>query len=178
MLGTQVTGKRLGIIGMGRVGRATAQRARGFDMHISYHNRTRLPDDQEQGAIFYASVDELLPTCDFLAVHCPATPDTERMLDARRLSLLPEGAILANAARGSVIDEEALLDALRSGRLAAAVLDVYDNEPDINPEFGALNNTFLLPHLGSATRETRDAMGFRALDNLDAIFAGREPRRS
>ncbi|MEE8635903.1 MAG: D-glycerate dehydrogenase [Acidiferrobacterales bacterium] len=176
MVGIQVTGKRLGIIGMGRVGQATARRARGFDMSIHYHNRRRLPADHEAGATFYGTVDELLPHCDFLALHCPATPDTQGLLDARRIALLPDAAIVVNAARGSVIDEAALIEALRSGKLAAAGLDVYNNEPNIDPAFRTLRNTFLLPHIGSATRETRDAMGFRALDNLDAIFAQRQPR--
>ena len=176
MVGIQVTGKRLGIIGMGRVGQVTARRARGLDMSIHYHNRRRLPADHEAGATFYGTVDELLPYCDFLALHCPATPDTQGLLDARRIALLPDGAIIVNAARGSIIDEAALIEALRSGKLAAAGLDVYNNEPSIDPAFRTLRNTFLLPHIGSATRETRDAMGFRALDNLDAIFAQREPR--
>ncbi len=176
MVGIQVTGKRLGIIGMGRVGQATARRARGFDMSIHYHNRRRLPADHEAGATFYGTVDELLPHCDFLALHCPATPDTQGLLDARRIALLPDAAIVVNAARGSIIDEAALIEALRSGKLAAAGLDVYNNEPNIDPAFRTLRNTFLLPHIGSATRETRDAMGFRALDNLDAIFAQRQPR--
>ncbi len=176
MVGIQVTGKRLGIIGMGRVGHVTARRARGFDMEIHYSDVRRLPADREAGATFYGTVDELLPHCDFLALHCPATPDTQGLLDARRIALLPDGAIVINAARGSIIDEAALIEALRSGKLAAAGLDVYNNEPNIDPAFRTLKNTFLLPHIGSATRETRDAMGFRALDNLDAIFAQRQPR--
>lgn len=176
MVGTQVTGKRIGIIGMGRVGQVTARRARGFDMEVHYHNRSRLPAELEQGATFHAEVETMLPQCDFLAMHCPATPDTVNYLNAGRIAQLPDGAIVVNAARGSVVDEAALLEALRSGKLAAAGLDVFNNEPDIDPAFAQLDNTFLLPHIGSATRETRDAMGFRALDNLDAIFAGHAPR--
>ncbi|MFQ5994522.1 MAG: 2-hydroxyacid dehydrogenase [Acidiferrobacterales bacterium] len=176
MVGVQVTGKRLGIVGMGGVGQVTAKRARGFDMTIHYHNRHRLPAEREASAIFHETLDDLLPNCEFLALHCPATPDTTRLLDARRIALLPDGAIIVNAARGSVVDEPALIEALKSGKLAAAGLDVYNNEPRINPVFRDLTNTFLLPHVGSATRETRDAMGFRALDNLDAFFAGTEPR--
>lgn len=175
MLGTQVTGKRIGIVGMGRVGRVTARRARGFDMEVHYHNRQRLPADQEQGARFHQDLEAMLPLCDFLALHCPASKDTHHLINAGRLAMLPEGAILVNAARGNVVDEDALIDALRSGRLAAAGLDVYQNEPNIDPRFAELDNTFLVPHLGSATRETRDAMGYRALDNLDAFFAGGEP---
>ncbi len=176
MVGTQVTGKRLGIIGMGQVGRVTAQRARGFDMTIHYHNRRRLPPDLEAGATYHQTPEALLPHCDFLALHCPATAETQRLLNAERIALLPDGAIVVNAARGSIVDEAALMAALRSGKLAAAGLDVYDNEPHIDPAFAQLSNTFLLPHIGSATRETRDAMGFRALDNLDAVLAGRDPR--
>lgn len=176
MVGIQVTGKRLGIIGMGRVGHVTARRARGFDMEIHYSDVRRLPSDREAGAIYHETTEDLLPHCDFLALHCPATPETRHLLNAERIALLPDGAIVVNAARGSIVDETALIDALKSGKLAAAGLDVYENEPNINPAFRDISNTFLLPHIGSATRETRDAMGFRALDNLDAIFAGREPR--
>jgi lactate dehydrogenase-like 2-hydroxyacid dehydrogenase len=176
MVGIQVTGKRLGIIGMGRVGHVTARRARGFDMEIHYSDVRRLPADREAGAIYHETTEDLLPHCDFLALHCPATPETRHLLNAERIALLPDGAIVVNAARGSIVDETALIDALKSGKLAAAGLDVYENEPNINPAFRDIRNTFLLPHIGSATRETRDAMGFRALDNLDAIFAQRQPR--
>ena len=165
MVGTQVTGKSLGIIGMGRVGLVTAKRARGFDMTIHYHNRHRLEAGIEAGAIYHETLEDLLPHCQFLALHCPAIPATEGLLNGERIAQLPDGAIVVNTARGSVVDEQALM----------AALDVYRNEPHIDPGFAALPNTFLLPHIGSATRETRDAMGFRALDNLDAIFAGREP---
>lgn len=176
MVGTQVSGKRLGIIGMGRVGQVTARRARGFDMQIHYCNRRRLPPALEADAIYHPSLESLLPQCEFLALHCPATPDTDGLLNAERIALLPDGAIVVNTARGNVVDEPALLAALRSGKLAAAGLDVYRNEPAIDPGFIDSQNTFLLPHIGSATRETRDAMGFRALDNLDAVFAGVDPR--
>jgi len=176
MVGTQMTGKRLGIVGLGRVGMVTARRARGFEMTIHYHNRHRLSPDKEEGAIFHSTLEDLMPHSDFLAFHCTLTPQTQKMLNAELIKLLPEGAIVVNAARGGVIDDEALIDALRSGKVAAAGLDVYNNEPDIHPGYLELPNTFLMPHIGSATRETREAMGFRALDNLDAFFAGREPR--
>ena len=176
MVGRQVTGKRFGVIGMGRVGRIAARRARGFDMEIHYHNRRRLAPEDEAGAIFHETVDELLAASDVLSLHCPATPESAGLLDARRIALLPEGAIVVNTARGAIIDDEALIAALRSGHLFAAGLDVYNNEPDLHPDYRTLDNVFLLPHIGSATRETRDAMGFRALDNLDAIVAGRAPR--
>jgi len=176
MVGTQVTGKRLGIIGMGRVGQVTAKRARGFDMEVHYHNRSRLAPTLEHGAIFHQHLETMLPISDFLALHCPATPETENLLDRQMIERLPDSAIVINTARGSIVDEDALIAALRSGKLAAAGLDVFKNEPNIRSEFAELENVFVLPHIGSATRETRDAMGFRALDNLDAIVAGRAPK--
>ena len=175
-LGIQVTGKRLGILGMGRVGQIMARRARGFDMQIHYYNRHRLAAEVEQGAVYHQAVEDLLPHCDFLSIHCPATPETHHLLNAERIALLPDEAIVVNTARGAVVDDDALIAALRSGKLFAAGLDVFNNEPNIDPRYKELENTFLLPHIGSATRETRDAMGFRALDNLDAIIAGTEPR--
>ncbi len=176
MVGTQVTGARLGIVGMGRVGRAFARKARGFDMEIHYHNRTRLPAEAEAGAIFHAEIDSLLQVSDFLSLHCPVTPQTTGLMDAARLALLPESAILINTARGALVDEAALLAAIASGRLAAAGLDCFRTEPGGNPAFAAHETIFMLPHIGSATVRTRDAMGFRALDNLDAFFSGRQPR--
>lgn len=175
MVGTQITGKRVGIVGMGRVGQVVARRMRGFDMEVHYHNRNRIAPALEQGARFHASLEEMLPLCDVLSLNCPATPDTAGLLNAARIALLPEHAIVVNTARGALVDDDALIDALRSGRLRAAGLDVYNNEPAIDPRYRGLDNAFLLPHVGSATRETRDAMGYRAIDNLDAIFAGLEP---
>jgi lactate dehydrogenase-like 2-hydroxyacid dehydrogenase len=175
-LGIQVTGKRLGILGAGRVGQIMAKRARGFDMEIHYYNRNRLPSELEAGAIYHESVEALLPHCDFLSIHCPATPETHHLINAERIALLPDGAVVVNTARGAVVDDNALIEALQAGKLFAAGLDVFNNEPNIDPRYKELPNTFLLPHIGSATRETRDAMGFRALDNLDAIISGGEPR--
>ena len=175
-VGIQVTGKRLGIVGLGRVGRVVAQRARGFGMEIHSHDSQRVDAALESGAVYHETLEDLLPVCDFLSIHCPATPDTRHLINERTIARLPDGAVVVNAARGAVIDDEALIAALRSGKVAAAGLDVYNDEPDINPAYRNLPNTFLLPHIGSATAETRNAMGFRALDNLDAIRAGREPR--
>jgi lactate dehydrogenase-like 2-hydroxyacid dehydrogenase len=176
MVGTQLTGKRLGIIGFGRVGQVVARRAaRGFDMEIHYHNRSRVAPDIENGAVYHPTPEELMPHCDFLALHCVASPETAGLLNSDLIALLPDAAIVVNASRGVVIDDEALISALKSGKLFAAGLDVFNNEPDINPQYRDLDNVFLMPHIGSATKETRDAMGFRALDNLDAFFAGREP---
>ncbi len=174
-LGLQVSGKRLGIIGMGRVGQIMAKRARGFDMQIHYYNRKRLTPELEHGAQYHDSVESLLPQCDYLSLHCPATPETRHLLNRERIALLPDDAIVVNTARGGVVDDDALIEALQTGKLFAAGLDVFNGEPGIDPRYRTLDNTFLLPHIGSATRETRDAMGFRALDNLDAIMGGREP---
>ena len=176
MVGTQVTGKRFGIIGMGRVGQVVARRARGFDMQVLYHNRRRLPPAQEHGARFFEDLDAMLRECDILSVHCPASEQTRALIDAERIARLPDGAVLVNTSRGAIVDDDALVAALRSGKLAAAGLDVFNGEPDaIHPAYRELDNVFALPHIGSATRETRDAMGHRALDNMDAFFAGREP---
>ena len=173
MLGTHVSGKRLGILGMGRIGQALARRARGFDMPVHYHNRRRLPPDLEQGATFHADPADLLAVSDFLSINCPSTPETVKFLNAERIGMLPEGAIVVNTARGNIIDDEALIAALRSGRLAAAGLDVFDNEPNLHPGYLDLENVFMLPHAGSATHETRTAMGTTCLANLAAFFAGR-----
>jgi lactate dehydrogenase-like 2-hydroxyacid dehydrogenase len=175
MVGRQVTGKRFGVAGMGRVGQVAAQRARGFGMEIHYHNRRRLPPELEQGAVFHPALEGLLEVSDVLSLHCPATPETTGMMDAAAFARMPKASILVNTARGALVDEAALVGALTSGQLFAAGLDVFRTEPGGNPALAALENVFLLPHIGSATGETRDAMGFRALDNLDAVFAGREP---
>jgi lactate dehydrogenase-like 2-hydroxyacid dehydrogenase len=174
MLGIHMTGKRLGIFGMGRIGQAVAKRARAFDMQIHYFNRRRLPAQVEEGALYHASADEMLPYCDFLSINAPGGPETHHWLNAERISRLPDRAIVVNTARGPLVDDEALIAALKSGKLFAAGLDVFENEPNIHPGYRDLPNVFLLPHLGSATVETRNAMGFKALDNLDAFFAGRE----
>ncbi|MGB4111701.1 MAG: D-glycerate dehydrogenase [Yoonia sp.] len=176
MVGKQVTGARLGIIGMGRVGRAFAAKARGFDMDVHYYNRSELSSDQSFGATYHETVESLLGVADFLSLHCPATPETTNMMSADRFALLPRGAVIVNTARGALIDEDALLAALQSGQISAAGLDCFKVEPGGNPEFASHDNIFMLPHIGSATRQTRDAMGFRALDNLDAFFAGKTPR--
>ncbi len=176
MVGKLVSGSRLGIVGMGRVGRALARKARGFDMEIHYHNRTRLAPEEEAGATFHATLESLLAVSDFLSLHCPATPETTALINAESLALLPEGAVLVNTARGALVDEAALIAAIDRGRLAAAGLDCFVTEPGGNPALAAYDTVFMLPHVGSATVRTRDAMGFRALDNLDAFFAGKTPK--
>ena len=175
LLGVRVTGKTLGILGMGRIGQAVAQRARGFDMKIVYHARNRLPPGQENGAEYYADLHAMLPHCQFLSVHAPAGPATDKMIDARALAAMPDGAVFVNVSRGGLVDEDALLAALTSGKLFAAGLDVFREEPDFDTRFANLDNVILSPHVGSASRETRNAMGFRALDNIAAVLAGKGP---
>lgn len=176
MVGQQISHKRLGILGMGRVGQVVARRARGFDMKIHYHNRKRLDANQEQGAIYHSTVEELVSEIDVLSINCPASENTRGLLNGQLIAKLPAHAIVINTSRGVIVDDEALIDALKSGRIAAAGLDVFNGEPDaIHPEYRQLDNVFLLPHIGSATEETREAMGFRAIDNLIAIFNGKEP---
>jgi lactate dehydrogenase-like 2-hydroxyacid dehydrogenase len=175
LLGVRVTGKTLGILGMGRIGQAMAQRARGFDMQIVYHARNRLPPELERGATYFADFHAMLPHCHFLSVHAPAGPATDKMVNARALSLLPDGAVFVNVSRGGLVDEDALIDALTSGKLFAAGLDVFRSEPDFDARFANLDNVILSPHVGSASRETRNAMGFRALDNIAAVLSGRGP---
>ncbi len=176
MVGQQVSNKRLGILGMGRVGQVVARRARGFDMKIHYHNRKQLDANQEQGAIYHPTVEELVSEIDVLSINCPASENTRGLLNGQLIARLPTHAIVINTSRGAIVDDDALIDGLKSGRIAAAGLDVFNGEPDaIHPEYRQLDNVFLLPHIGSATEETREAMGFRAIDNLIAIFNGKEP---
>jgi glyoxylate reductase len=172
MLGVHMTGKRLGFFGMGRIGQAVARRARAFSMTILYSNRKRLPADLEQGATFYADTEAMLPHCDFLSINAPGGADTYHWFNKERIAMLPDGAVVVNTSRGGLVDDDALIAALKSGKIFAAGLDVFENEPNLNPAYRALPNVFLLPHLGSATIETRDAMGFKALDNLAAFFKG------
>ena len=170
LMGVHVTGKRLGILGMGRIGQALADRARAFRMQIHYSNRTRLPAELENGAVYHADPDDMLAHCDFLSINAPMTQATRKWVNAERIARLPKGAVVVNTARGGVVDDEALIAALKSGHLAAAGIDVFDGEPKIHQGYYGLTNAFLLPHMGSATVETRNAMGFKALDNLEAFL--------
>jgi glyoxylate reductase len=176
LIGAAVSGRRLGIFGMGRIGRELARMAAAFGMVVHYHNRTRLPPEMEGTAMFHDDEDKFLSVSDVLSLNAPGGDGTRRWLNAERIAKLPPNAIVVNAARGTLVDDAALIDALRSGRVAFAGLDVYDGEPRLNPGYLALENAVLLPHLGSNTRQTRDAMGNLALDGIDAILAGREPR--
>ncbi len=175
LLGRQAGGHILGVLGMGRIGRALAKRARALGMTIHYHNRRPLADGLAEGAVYHETAESLLKVSEFLSIHCELTPETNKLLDERRIAMLPKGAIVVNTARGGVIDDDAMIAALKSGQVAAAGLDVFNNEPKVHPGYFDLPNAFVLPHIGSATIETRNAMGFRALDNIDAFFAGKEP---
>ncbi len=175
LMGVHLGGKRLGVLGMGRIGRAVATRARAFGMEIHYHNRSRLTPELEEGAVFHETPEDLLRVSQVLSLNAPATAETENFLNAERIELLPPGAIVVNTARGNLVDDDALITALRSGRVRAAGLDVFRGEPKVNPDYFDLPNTYLLPHMGSGAVEIRNAMGFRCLDNLDAYFAGKKP---
>jgi glyoxylate reductase len=167
--------RRLGILGMGRIGAAVARRAKGFDMTIHYHNRRPSAAADEFGARFHESLDAMLPHCDFLSINCPMTQETRGIINRLTLARLPKGAIVVNTARGGIVVDDDLIAALESGHIAAAGLDVFNNEPQIDPRYRTLENVFLLPHLGSATFRTRTDMGLRALANLKAFFAGLTP---
>ncbi len=173
--GTQVSGRRLGIFGMGRIGRELAKMARGFGMAVHYRDQQRLSPELEMGATFHDNDESFLAVSDVLSLHAPGGDGTRHWLNAERIARLPRGAVIANAARGTLIDDTALIEALQSGQVAAAGLDVYNNEPNVDPRYLALENVVLLPHLGSATNETRDAMGTLVLDGIDAVLAGRTP---
>ena len=179
LLGTRVSGKTLGLIGFGRIAKAVVRRAHhGFGMRVMFHDPYPPPAAvaRELGAEQQGSVEEVIREADFVSLHCPATPETRHLINAERLALMKPTAFLINTARGDVVDEAALVAALRAGTIAGAALDVYEREPQITPELLTMENVVLLPHLGSATRETRAAMGFRALENLKAFFSGQPPR--
>lgn len=171
-LGMELRGKRLGILGMGRIGQGVARRASGFDMTVSYHNRRRLAPEREHGARFEPDFRAFLAASDILAVTCPLTARTRGLIDAEAIAALPDGAVLVNTARGPILDEDAVLAALHAGKLKAVGLDVFAREPDIDPRWLAAPRAFILPHIGSATLEARDRMGHLALDNLAAALAG------
>lgn len=170
LMGVTLEGKKLGILGFGRIGRELATMARGFRMEIHYRDMQRLPPELEQGAIFHDTEEGFLRTIDVLSMHVPGGEGTRKWLNAERLARMKQGSIVINSGRGPSLDDEALIAALTSGRIRAAGLDVYDGEPKVHPGYLPLENVVLLPHLGSATIETRDAMGRRALENLDAVL--------
>ncbi|QLY26918.1 D-glycerate dehydrogenase [Bdellovibrio sp. KM01] len=178
MLGVKVSGKTLGIYGMGRIGQAVADRARGFGMKIVYCNRRRLSPELEKGATYFAKLEDMLPHCQILSLNAPGNADTRHIINDQTLALLPDDAVLVNVARGSLVQEDALMRALQSGKLFAAGLDVFENEPAYDLRLKEFHNVFLTPHMGSATRETRDAMGFRALENIEQSLKGQRPQDS
>jgi glyoxylate reductase len=175
--GHRITGKRLGIVGMGRIGQAVAARARGFGMAVHYHNRERLPGPVEGAleATYWPTLDAMLPRVDIVSINCPATPETHHLFDARRLALLQRHAYLINVARGEIIDEAALADALEKGCIAGVGLDVFEGEPAINPRLLAAPGAVLTPHMGSATFEGRQAMGDKVTLNIRAWMDGHRP---
>jgi lactate dehydrogenase-like 2-hydroxyacid dehydrogenase len=175
LLGTQVSGRRLGIFGMGRIGREVARMAHAFDMQVHYRDQRRLPPDVEQGATFHDDDESFLAVSDVLSLNAPGGESTYHWLNAERIAKLPRGAVVVNAARGTLVDDEALIAALRSGHVAFAGLDVFEGEPNLNPGYLGLETVVLLPHLGSNTTEARDAMGFLVLDGIDAVLVGRTP---
>lgn len=174
LVGQRLDGKKLGIYGFGKIAQALAQRARGFDMEIHYYDIVRQPPEKEQGAIFHESLDSLLAISQFFSINAPSTPETRGFFNTETINKLPHGAVVVNTARGDLVNDNDLIAALKSGRLSYAGLDVFAGEPKINKAYYDLPNTFLLPHLGSAAIEARNQMGFEALDNLDAVFAGKE----
>ena len=176
LMGKQMSNKKLGILGMGRIGRAVAQRARGFGMEIHYHNRSKLSADLELGATYHENIKSLFSQSDFLSINCPATAETTNLLNEETINFLPDKAVVANAARGDIIDDNAMIKAMKSGKIFALGLDVYNGEPKINEEYLQLDNLFLLPHLGSSTKRTRIDMGDRAIDNLENFFNGQIPK--
>jgi len=177
MLGHRIWGKRLGIIGMGRIGTAVARRAKAFGLSIHYHNRRRLHEsiEKELEATYWESLDQMLARMDIISVNCPHTPATYHLLSARRLKLLQNHAYVVNTARGEVIDENALTRMLRGGELAGAGLDVFEHEPAVNPKLVELDNVVLLPHMGSATIEGRIDMGEKVLINIKTFADGHTP---
>jgi lactate dehydrogenase-like 2-hydroxyacid dehydrogenase len=176
LLGKQMSNRKLGILGMGRIGRAVAQRAKGFGMEIHYHNRSRLSSELENGATYHENVKSLFAQSEFLSINCPATSETVNLLNEETINFLPDEVVIANAARGDVINDDAMIKAMKSGKVFALGLDVYNGEPKINEEYLKLDNLFLLPHLGSATKRTRIDMGDRAIDNLQEFFSNKKPK--
>ena len=170
LMGKQLTGNRLGILGMGRIARAVADRARSFGMKIHYYNRTRLNKNLEKDAIYHKSLQSLLSISDFFSIHCPSTKDTKHIINKNTIKYFPNGAVISNSARGDMIEDNAMVEALKNGKIFSLGLDVYNGEPDIHPEYLNLPNVYVLPHLGSATKKTRTAMADLAVNNIEEFF--------
>jgi len=170
LMGKQLTQGRLGILGMGRIGRALADRARSFDMKIHYFNRSRLKKDLEKDAIYHKSIESLFSVSDFFSINCPATKETKHIINKETIKFFPDGAVISNSARGDMIDDNAMVEALKNGKIYSLGIDVYNGEPNIHPEYLTLPNVFVLPHLGSATKKTRTAMADLAVNNIKDFF--------
>ena len=170
LMGKELTGSRLGILGMGRIGRAVADRARAFGMKIHYHNRSRLVKNLEKEAIYHKSLESLLSVSDFFSINCPATQETKHIINKNTIKHFPDGAVITNSARGEMVDDDAMVEALKSGKIFSLGLDVYNGEPNIHPEYLTLPNVFVLPHVGSSTVKTRTAMGDLAISNIEEFF--------
>ena len=170
LIGKQLSGSRLGILGMGRIGRAVAKRARAFGMEIHYHNRKRLGPDIELGAIYHKDIKSLFSVSDILSINCPATKETTNIINSKTIKYFPTGAIITNSARGDMIDDEAMIEALKNRKIYAVGLDVYKGEPDINPGYLEHPDVFVLPHLGSSTKKTRTDMADLAISNIEEFF--------
>lgn len=176
MMGVDITGKSLAIIGMGRIGMAMARKAyHGFGMKILYHNRREVAEASELDAEYFSDLEDMLGLADFVALHCPSSPDTKHLINSTRLKMMKSSARLINTSRGDVVDQDALIQALKDGQIAGAGLDVYEGEPRVPEALLGMENVVLLPHLGSAAVETRSAMGLRVVNNLRAFFEGNEP---
>lgn len=170
LMGKQLSGARLGILGMGRIGRAVAERARSFGMEIHYYNRSRLDKNLEKNSVYHKSLESLLSVSDFFSINCPATKETKHIINSKTIKHFPDGAIISNSARGDMIDDDAMVEALKNGKIFSLGLDVYNGEPNIHPKYLTLPNVFVLPHLGSATIKTRTAMGDLAVSNIEEFF--------
>ena len=170
LIGKQLTGTRLGILGMGRIGQKIAKIAKSLGMIIHYHNRSKLNEEKADGAIYHDNIKSLFSVSDVLSICCPATKETENMINKETVEYFPQGAVITNVARGDIVDDEALIDALNRRKIYAVGLDVYKNEPNLNPGYSKIKSAFILPHLGSATKDTRIAMANLAIDNIDEFF--------
>ena len=173
MVGNEITGKTLGIIGMGRIGQIVADRARAFNMKIIYFNRNKLSKDLEKDAAYYSDLKSMLPNCDYVSLHTPATPETKNIINSETLKLFPKHSVFINTSRGSTVDDDALINALKNKKIYGAGLDVFNNEPNLDKRYLELNNCFVLPHVGSATHETRLAMSMLAVNNLKCFFSNK-----
>ena len=173
MVGNEITGKTLGIIGMGRIGQIVADRARAFNMKIIYFNRNKLSKDLEKDAAYYSDLKSMLPNCDYVSLHTPATPETKNIINSETLKLFPKHSVFINTSRGSTVDDDALIEALKNKKIYGAGLDVFNNEPNLDKRYLELDNCFVLPHVGSATHETRLAMSMLAVNNLKCFFSNK-----